>query len=232
MTEFDRHRDGYADRVNEAIAFAGTEHEFYLRAKAERIVELAAELRLEATDPSVLDVGCGVGLVDSMLTPHFRNLVGVDVARGLLPQARQNAPDARFAGFDGAHLPFRVGCFDLVFAMCVVHHVAVEDWPQFASELARVTRPGGLVMIFEHNPLNPLTRVVVSRCEFDRNAVLLGRSRLRRLMAGAGLRECESRYILFFPWPGRLWAGLEGALRWLPLGAQHYVAARKDEPGR
>ena len=192
-------------------------------------MELAAEQLPGESEPAVLDVGCGVGLMASLLEARFPGLVGVDVARGVLPQARRNAPGARFVGFDGIRLPFRDGCFDLVFAVCVVHHVGVDGWPGFAAELARVTRPGGVVVIFEHNPLNPLTRAVVSRCEFDRDAVLLGRRQVRRLLDGAGLEACAARYILFFPWAGRLWSGLEAVLHWLPLGAQHYVAARKVE---
>jgi SAM-dependent methyltransferase len=227
--DFDRYRDDYEDRVSKAIAWSGTEQEFYLRTKAGRIAQLAEERLAETPDLSVLDVGCGVGLIDAMLAKRFRRLIGVDVALGALAQARRNAPEARFVGYDGSLLPFANGTFDLVFAVCVVHHVAPEGWPRFASELARVTRPGGLVMIFEHNPLNPLTRIAVSRCEFDRNAVLLGRGRVRRLMHAAGLRHCEGRHILFFPWSGGFWAAIEDALGWLPLGAQYYVAAHKSD---
>ena len=39
--------------------------------------------------------------------------------------------------------------------------------------MRRVVRPGGLLCIIEHNPFNPLTRLAVVRCEFDRDAVLL-----------------------------------------------------------
>ena len=53
--------------------------------------------------------------------------------------------------------------------------------------MRRVVRPGGLVCVIEHNPLNPLTRsLAVSRCEFDSDAVLLGASTTRKLMAAGG----------------------------------------------
>jgi hypothetical protein len=55
------------------------------------------------------------------------------------------------------------------------------------AEMARVTRPGGMVAIIEHNPLNPVTRHIVSRCPFDRDAVLLRCGTGARLLAGAGL---------------------------------------------
>ena len=61
------------------------------------------------------------------------------------------------------------------------------------KEMRRVVRPGGLVCVIEHNPLNPLTRLAVARCEFDRDTVLLGAGKARKLMAAGGLREIGTR---------------------------------------
>jgi hypothetical protein len=108
-----------------------------------------------------------------------------------------------------------------------VHHVLPADRPGLAAELARVAAPGGLVVLFEHNPWNPLTRLAVSRCAFDDDAVLLGRGETRSLLAAAGLDPVEARYILFFPWSGELLRSIERRLGRLPLGAQHYSAAAK-----
>ena len=88
-------------------------------------------------------------------------------------------------------------------AICVLHHVAPAEWAHFLSEMRRVVRPGGLICVIEHNPLNPLTRLAVSRCEFDRDAVLLGASTTRKLMAAGGLREIGSRYFLLLPWEAK-----------------------------
>ena len=88
-------------------------------------------------------------------------------------------------------------------------------------EMRRVVRPGGLVCVIEHNPLNPLTRLAVARCEFDRDAVLLGAGTARKLMAGAGLRQIDSRYFVLLPWEATPARRVEGALSQLPLGAQY-----------
>ncbi|MAE96453.1 MAG: hypothetical protein CL910_17530 [Deltaproteobacteria bacterium] len=229
--DFDPYSPGYAGHVNDALAFSGTEQELYLRAKAEQIARLAREQLGSVRNPALLDVGCGVGLIHAMLRERYPGLVGVDVAAGALREARRREPGGRFVRYGGQGLPFDRGAFDLTYAVNVLHHVAPAAWPAFAAELARVTRAGGLVVVFEHNPWNPLTRIVVNRCEFDEHAVLLGHGKLRALLAESGLRECDHRHILFFPWAGSLWAALERALGWLPLGAQHLVAARKHESG-
>jgi len=225
--DFDRFRSRYDAHVNEALAFSGTEQEFYLQAKADHVQRLITKYIGSIDEPSILDVGCGVGLIHQILGSRYTGLIGIDVAPATLVEAQRRQPAGRFARYDGRSLPFADETFDLTYTVNVLHHVSPLAWRVFVSELARVTRPGGLVAVFEHNPLNPITRLVVNRCEFDEDAVLLGQRKLRALLAATGLTECEHRNILFFPWSGRIWSTLERGLAWLPLGAQHMVAARK-----
>jgi SAM-dependent methyltransferase len=143
----------------------------------------------------------------------------------MIATARERNPDVLYHVGDGSRLPFEDGEYDLTFTSCVLHHVPPAERGAFVRELGRVTRPGGLVVVFEHNPLNPLTRLAVRRCEFDEDALLLGRGETRQRLTQAGLRAAEERYILFFPWRGRLLERAEQALAPVPLGAQYYVAA-------
>jgi SAM-dependent methyltransferase len=95
------------------------------------------------------------------------------------------------------------------------------------AEMARVTRPAGLVVIFEHNPWNPLTRKAVAGCEFDRDAELLSRRESEALLRGAGLTELEASYIVFFTRESPRLQWIERRLARLPLGAQHVVSGRR-----
>jgi len=90
-------------------------------------------------------------------------------------------------------------------------------------EMRRVARAGGLVCIIEHDPFNPLTRLAVARCEFDRDAVLLGAGTVRRLLAASGLRETGPRHVLLLPWETKPAHRIEGTLSNMPLGAQYAV---------
>jgi SAM-dependent methyltransferase len=225
--QFDAYKDGYREAVQDSIAFIGQEMEFFTELKASHLLHLAETRLGHPASLRVLDVGCGGGLTDRLLEPHVGELYGVDVSAGLLERAESENPRAHYRHYDGKTLPFADGELDLAFAICVLHHVARPDRLGLIREMARVVRPGGLVAIYEHNPLNPLTRMAVRRCEFDAGVVLLRRDDVARLMTRADLTPVLRDYIVFFPLRSALLSKIEHALRWLPLGGQHCVAARK-----
>ena len=227
MTEFDANAETYVDEVQAAIAFSGVEVDVFTRRKAGLLLDAT---RRRLGDPSglrFLDVGCGVGATDAHLVDHVGSLEGVDLAAAAIEVARRDNPGVSYAAYDGSRLPQADASVDVAFAICVAHHVPLVDRERFAAELHRVVRPGGLAFLFEHNPWNPLTRVVVNRCEFDEDAILLPRRTSQRLLRTAGLTPVESRFVIFLPMDRPLVSRLERYLGWLPLGAQHYVAARR-----
>jgi SAM-dependent methyltransferase len=226
--EFDAYRDSYRQDVADSISFSGQDPEFFTEVKARHLIELAQR---EFGDPArldVLDVGCGVGETDRFLQGRFRRLVGVDISHESLQKAREQNPEAEYIGYGaGQRLPVDSESFDISFTICVMHHVPPTDREGFVAEMVRVTKPGGIVAVFEHNPFNPLTRRSVNNCVFDEDAVLLSRRRTRRLLREQGLDQVAAPYIVFFTRPGELRERAERALAKVPAGAQYYVAARR-----
>lgn len=215
----------YEHQVGDAIRFARRDHEFFLAAKARVLLDLV-DSRLRDNKPiRALDVGCGDGRLDSMLEP-LEELHGVDVSPEMVAAAAETVPRGHFQVADGTRLPFADGAYDLTFTVCAVHHVDPDERFAYLSELRRVTRTGGLVVVFEHNPLNPLTRLVVHRCAFDEGVVLLGPGSLRRLAEATGLTVEETRYILVSPWASAPFLRLERWLAPVPAGAQYVVVGR------
>lgn len=228
--DFDVYRDRYREAVEESIEFAGADLDLYTRAKARTLLEV---VRRRVGDPrhlSFLDLGCGTGETDRFLEDRVASLTGVDIASELIDRARESNPWADYRSFRaGDPVPADDGRFDVAFAICVVHHVRPGGRADLLAEMRRVTRPGGLVVLFEHNPWNPLTRRAVSNCEFDRDAELLSRRTAERLLEGAGIEQVEGSYILFIPRESGLVTAIEHRLGRLPLGAQYVVSGRRAE---
>jgi SAM-dependent methyltransferase len=221
MTElFDGYHHNYRDVVQSSIDFSGLQHDFFIRAKADLLRDLIAQ-RLGAEKPDMLDVGCGVGSLHALLHGMVGRLSGIDVSSASLVQARAHNAAVDYREFDGRTFPFDGPSFDLVTAICVMHHIVPAEWARFMAEMRRVTRPGGLVCVIEHNPYNPLTRLAIARCEFDRDAVLLGAGTTRKLMVAAGLREIGARHFLLLPWDTKPARRLEQALSGVWLGSQY-----------
>jgi SAM-dependent methyltransferase len=225
--EFDRFRDNYEDELEDAIAFAGADAGLYTEVKADAVVDLARRTLGDPDRLRVLDAGCGPGETDACLRGRFAELVGADISEGMVEVAAERNPWASYRHFhEGESLPFEDDRFDLSFAICVLHHVEPPLRPGFLGELARVTRPGGVVAVFEHNRVNPGTRKVVRDCKFDEGVTLLPIRETLSLLDGQSLIPVERRHILFFPWRGRALRSLERGLARVPLGAQYYAAGR------
>ncbi|HMN69441.1 MAG TPA: class I SAM-dependent methyltransferase [Bdellovibrionales bacterium] len=229
MSEFDGYRDIYQNEIDGAVSFVGQGQDFFTKVKGNYILELLAAENLSTY--KVLDVGCGHGLVHGHLISALGsklNLTGIDVAGTVVEVARKNHPGASYDTYEGTRLPYADHSFDMAFTICVMHHVEPGSWSGFLAEMKRVVRPGGLIAVFEHNPLNPLTRRVVNNCPLDENAVLLRASTLTTLLKRTGLSEVRQQFISFTPFGGRFFQWFDRQMGWLPLGAQYFATGRNQ----
>ncbi len=173
----------------------------------------------------MLDVGCGDGLTDQFLTAHPWQLLATDLSSKSVEQAQVRNPGVTYVVGQEDRLPFDDRSMDLCFTICVMHHVPPPMWTPFLREMRRVLKPGGLAMILEHNPFNPLTRLAVNRCPFDADAVLLSNRELKRHLLEAELKPVSTNYFLFTPWERLKF--LDFVLGWVPLGAQYCAIAAR-----
>jgi ubiquinone/menaquinone biosynthesis C-methylase UbiE len=225
---FDEYRDSYGETVESAVRFSGLRHDFFLKAKADLLRRVVSERGLgqDGSGVRALDVGCGIGSLHRHLEGAFSKLDGCDISAEAIPRARAAHPDIEYGICTSSELPYNDRNFDLVFTSCVLHHVPPENWRGFLNEMRRVLRPGGVGCVIEHNPWNPLTRLAVFRCPFDKDAVLLRATKVKRLLQDSGFREIRSEHILLLPQAGSLTGRIERALSALPLGAQYACSGR------
>lgn len=228
-SEFDKFAREYTLLHASNISASGEGPEYFAEYKIRDLVDLVRLHGLTGQVARVLDFGAGIGSSVSHFERYFPgiSLTCVDVSLDSLRIGRERFAQVGFVAFDGRRLPFADGSFDCVFSACVFHHIEAALHVRLFAELRRVLRSGGLITIFEHNPLNPLTVRAVSTCAFDENAILLRARTLRDRLLEAGFGHPTIGYRVFFPRMLRLMRPLEKWLKWCPLGAQYYAYDRR-----
>ena len=224
---FDAYAASYDDAVDRSVSFTGRDAAFYARRKVELLEEIVRPRLGSLQGLSLLDVGCGTGTTDRQFAPRVRKLHGVDVSEEMLVHARRTVPAAEFSWYDGEKLPFADESFDVVVGICMIHHVPASERFRVVSEMVRVTRSEGVVAVFEHNPLNPLTRHAVNTCALDQNVVLLPSHRTVELLRDAADVEPDLRHFLFSPLGGAIGCSLDRHLRRVRLGGQYVAWVRR-----
>jgi SAM-dependent methyltransferase len=227
VAEFDKFADEYLASHARNLRISGEEPAFFARYKIEALRRRWDALG-RAEPAAVLDFGAGIG--NSL--PHLKaafpqaRLVGLDLSERSLAVAAQRFPDvAELVRYDGGTPPLPPASFDLIFSACVFHHIPYTEHGRILAELRTLLKPGGALAIFEHNPVNPVTRYIVATCPFDENAVLIPAPAFARRQREAGFSKVSTAYTGFFPGPLKALRPLERFMTGVPFGAQYYTFA-------
>jgi ubiquinone/menaquinone biosynthesis C-methylase UbiE len=166
-------------------------------ARAARLAQQVQEFVELQGDERALDVGTGAGALAFALAPLLREVVGLDPVPELLELAQERAlPNTQFVEGDGTALPFPDASFDLTGTHRTLHHVAQPE--RIVAELARVTRPGGRVLVVDQlAPDDPSAAAALHEFESVRDpshARLLTDGELRELFATNGLSLLRERH--------------------------------------
>lgn len=226
---FDGYADAYDDLLRDPLRdrFASGA-EFFIAQKC-HIVARRLSARAGARPLRVLDAGCGRGTAFAFLGPALR-VFGSDVSLPMLREAVRCGPVTQQEPFD---LPFEDGTFDAAFAFCIYHHIPRADHVRHLRELARVVTDEGEVMVFEHNPYNPVTARIFARSPIDHGCRMITPEAMRSTFRQAGFDEIHHGYLLFVPESLHpVFGFIEHALTWLPLGGQYFVSGRKASRSR
>jgi ubiquinone/menaquinone biosynthesis C-methylase UbiE len=113
--------------------------------------DLEVELLLPyARGRDVLELGCGTGLILERVAKVALRAKGIDLSEGMIAKAKERGLDTVVGSVTS--LPFQDASFDCVYSFKVLAHV--PDIGRGLAEMARVTRPGGVILAEFYNPLS------------------------------------------------------------------------------
>ena len=239
--EFDAYAEGYAPGNDNLLKrLVGGGYESFIAAKVDWLLldfQRRPIANVEAEQPlSLLDFGCGNGALLRLLQRRgfLGDIYGCDVSRKMLDEAIKHWGDAKppplkLIGGDDTGYPAK--WFQVIVVSCVLHHIQPVDRRAVYRELLRILAVGGRLVIFEHNPFNPLTRWAVSRSPLDRNAVLLSAAELSNDLSAVGYANLATSNFLFMPPRFPFSTAVDHVLRRIPFGAQYAVTAHRKASG-
>jgi SAM-dependent methyltransferase len=166
------------------------EHFWWYRGMRDILFRFLAPYLEGRTIGSALEAGCGTGYLSHLLQRDRQwPIVPLDYSWDGLRYARQLGVKQPVQG-DIRALPFPAEHFDLTLSIDVLAHMPDGDEHTAARELARVTRPGGLVLV----RTAALDILRSKHGEFAHERQRFGRQRLAGLFASAGIRVLRCTY--------------------------------------
>lgn len=198
--------DAFRAYERAVIGSARARHTYFKRLKT------ISQLSGGFTGKRILDVGCGYGFRTlGIMREGARRITGIDLDRDRIFAAKNYALEtggdrATFLVTDSENMGFKDRSFDLVVADEMIHHV--RDLTAVFSEMHRVIRPGGVIVVSDHNRLSLPSEMM--RCfYFGKNKEkVFSAVQIHGLLKNAGFREISYRHIIFtLPFarlPGRL----------------------------
>jgi trans-aconitate methyltransferase len=221
---FDAFVESYEEACARGLSLSGESRDFFAQQRVAHTKRLCAGAPRAGR---VVDFGCGLGHSTPYLADAFpgARITGVDSSEGALQAARREyGAVAEFTTADAGILSRSV---DVVYSNGTFHHIEPRDRHDEVRRIADWLAPGGLFALWENNPWNPGTRLVMKRIPFDRDAKTLSQPTAARLLRGAGLRVLDARSYFYFPSWLKPLRRLESRLERLPLGAQYCVLAQR-----
>jgi SAM-dependent methyltransferase len=217
--DFDDYAHDYESALKSRLWLSGETNDYFYTYKLNCLKRWAYRYDLEG---KILDFGCGIGELSGLLAQSFpkSSICGYDISSKSIHLAREKWEHLQNLTFK-SQLPNRE--FDLIIVANVFHHIKQENRRDTLVKIRNLLKTDGSLIVFEHNPYNPFTRIVVKSCQFDADADLLSLGRFIKLALNCSFNIALKRYIVFFPIPLRYLRKFEPFLGFLPLGAQYML---------
>jgi SAM-dependent methyltransferase len=222
IIDFDDYSKEYNDLMDNQLSVFTDDVSYFAEYKIEE-----TKKTLKTKPKNILDFGCGVGRNINFFKKHFplAKISGCDISQKSIDIAKKSFPESDFFVIEDIPKPQN---FDLIFISNVFHHITKSDRDDVVKNiLLPYLSDNGSIVVFEHNPINPVTRYLVATCPFDKDAELLFKNQLKSLFLKFGLSVEEESFTLFFPPSWKKFKLLENKLKKIPFGGQYFIHFKK-----
>jgi SAM-dependent methyltransferase len=224
---FDEYAAAYEQALSAAIAPSGESREYFAEGRVAWLKRCLGELGVRVE--SILDFGCGDGSTTPLLLNalNAKSAIGVDVSAKSLEIARKLRGSERIR-YEAIGV-FQSSCdIDLAYCNGVFHHIQPVQRATALAIVRRAIRPRGFFSFWENSPWSLATRYVMSRCAFDRDAILLSPPRARALLRDAGFEIVRTDFRFIFPRVLQAFRKIEDWVYRVPIGTQYQILCRKN----
>jgi SAM-dependent methyltransferase len=239
---FDENASNYYDELEQGLRLSGESADYFARVRVDvtkRIVTSLTNDEAVMGPPSrtdgavnswdrILDYGCGIGTAARFLATAFPGIeiLGSDIADSAIRRAAATHPDPPFRWTVGMS-SIESQSVDLAYCNGVFHHIQPELRNGCVADVFETLRSGGLFFLWENNPWNPGTQIVMRRIPFDRDAICLPITETRDRLELAGFKVIRAETYFYFPRSFSAFRPIERLLHFIPFGAQYVVVGQK-----
>ena len=223
---FDQYAAAYEQALSNALAPSGESREYFAEGRVAWLKHCLDEMKRPAN--SLLDFGCGDGATTPLLLKALsaKSAVGVDVSTKSLEIARKRNASERIR-FESISEFQSSGQMDLAYCNGVFHHILPAQRAAALAMVHRALRGGNIFSFWENNPWSLATRYLMSRCAFDRDAIMLSPPEARALLRDGGFEILRTDFRFIFPRALRAFRKIEDLVYRAPLGTQYQILCLK-----
>ncbi len=228
--EFDLYIKGYRDEIDKnLIRFSGESSNFFADYKALKLKEWLPEYGNKS--PLIADFGCGDGLMASYIANYFpqAKIHGIDPSPESIKVAQQKYPHFHFTinSDQKSDLDFDDNYFDIIYSAGTFHHIPFKYHEGYIQEIHRILKPNGIFILYELNPLNPLTSLIFRLSPIEVNAKMLNPWYAYRLLKNYG--KLTRKFNFFFPKFLSFLRPIEKYMTKIPCGGLYAIMVRKSK---
>ena len=157
----------------------------------------------------VLDAGCGIGRDVEYLMEEGLDVVGIDIAKNMIAEAKKNVPKGQFKTMDFRKMKFKVKSFDGIWCMHCLEHIDKKEILNTFKEFNRVLDAGGIFYLAVYEGEGEKKVVKTEDLDDERVFVLYKEEEMKEFLVESGFTVLSSEVSV-----------VDGGMKWLEVYAE------------